>query len=531
MEGEVVNFTDPVICSTAHKAVKAFEKKFKDETKNNWADRDNFVTKKGKYTMIELDRRTEVRVDEVDGTIRTVLPVNLDIEQMPLGKLSEKQIDKGFKVLEDIERKLKETEEKLKELSSSFYSTIPHNFGDNPPPIPNQEDIEQKKGSVENYKEAVHYSSANDAVKAFEKMFKDKTENNWAERDNFVTKKEKYTLIELDWKVDEVDGITKTVLPVNPDIEKMPLGNLSEKQIKKGFEELEKIKAALELKVTLAELEVLSSSFYSTIPHDFGQSQPPVINTQEVIDQEELMATMLMVISLMIKLEEYEDYDCTLTQTNIKDNNNNNKFYVIQVVKINNGYYCLWKWGRVMKGEDGIRRESAGYISANDAIKEFEKKFKQKTKNNWADRDNFVTHKGKYTLIELDRRTEVDEVDGTTKTVLQVNPDIEKMPLGKLSEKQIDKGVKVLKEIEDALGQTLEELEELSSRFYTTIPHNYSRKTVPPVINTQEVINQKKTFLETLRQPEAETETESESESESEAEAEPEAEPEQGESN
>lgn len=37
-----------------------------------------------------------------------------------------------------------------------------------------------------------------------------------------------------------------------------------------------------------------------------------------------------------------------------------------------------------------------------DAVKDFEKKFKDKTKNNWSDRSNFVSHAGKYTLIEVD---------------------------------------------------------------------------------------------------------------------------------
>lgn len=37
-----------------------------------------------------------------------------------------------------------------------------------------------------------------------------------------------------------------------------------------------------------------------------------------------------------------------------------------------------------------------------NAVKDFEKKFKDKTKNNWSDRMNFVSHSGKYTLIEVD---------------------------------------------------------------------------------------------------------------------------------
>ena len=36
-------------------AIKDFKKKFKDKTKNNWDERDNFTPVQGKYTMIEMD--------------------------------------------------------------------------------------------------------------------------------------------------------------------------------------------------------------------------------------------------------------------------------------------------------------------------------------------------------------------------------------------------------------------------------------------------------------------------------------------
>lgn len=42
------------------------------------------------------------------------------------------------------------------------------------------------------------------------------------------------------------------------------------------------------------------------------------------------------------------------------------------------------------------------FKKVEDAIKDFEKKFKDKTKNNWSDRENFTPHPGKYTLIEVD---------------------------------------------------------------------------------------------------------------------------------
>ena len=44
--------------------------------------------------------------------------------------------------------------------------------------------------------------------------------------------------------------------------------------------------------------------------------------------------------------EVHEDFDCMLNQTNI--GHNNNKFYIIQVLKIGSNFYCWNRWGRVV---------------------------------------------------------------------------------------------------------------------------------------------------------------------------------------
>ncbi len=41
--------------------------------------------------------------------------------------------------------------------------------------------------------------------------------------------------------------------------------------------------------------------------------------------------------------EVFEDYDCMLNQTNIGQNNN--KFYVIQIIVNGSSYYCYNRWG------------------------------------------------------------------------------------------------------------------------------------------------------------------------------------------
>ncbi|XP_076870489.1 protein mono-ADP-ribosyltransferase PARP3 [Brachyhypopomus gauderio] len=223
--------------------------------------------------------------------------------------------------------------------------------------------------------------------------------------------------------------------------------------------------------------------------------------------------------------EVHEDYDCMLNQTDI--GNNNNKFYVIQVLLSGRQYYCWTRWGRV--GESG-QNNLAGPSNVEAAIKSFEKKFKDKTKNNWNNRENFVSHSGKYTLIEVDgdqdAEVKVDAVDGGTgvrrgntlpcklddqtqrlikfifnndmfkEAMENMNLDIKKMPLGKLSKQQIAKGFEALEELGEAIKINSNEskLAKLTSNFFTIIPHNFGRNR-PPVINTDSVLQSKKEML------------------------------------
>lgn len=223
----------------------------------------------------------------------------------------------------------------------------------------------------------------------------------------------------------------------------------------------------------------------------------------------------------------HEDYDCTLNQTNI--GNNNNKFYIIQLLEEGGRFICWNRWGRV--GEVGQSKLSS-FKSLEDAKKDFEKKFRDKTKNSWAERDQFVAHPGKYTLIEVhgqdDAQEAVVQVDGgPVKTTVQrvrpcsldaatqklianifskdmfndamalMNLDVKKMPLGKLSKQQIARGFEALEALEVALKAPTDggrSLEELSSHFYTVIPHNFGRNRPPP-INSPELLQAKKDML------------------------------------
>jgi poly [ADP-ribose] polymerase len=260
---------------------------------------------------------------------------------------------------------------------------------------------------------------------------------------------------------------------------------------------------------------------------------------------------------------------CMLNQTNIAQNNN--KFYVLQLLENSNGtQWWLWtRWGRVgLKGQSSLvafKSLAAGKLA-------FEKKFLEKTGNEWSDCSHFQSHPGKYTLIELDygedeetktpteepnsqspghghddkqnvaKKDEMKEAiehndedeeeedegendeatleESDTKSALPpsvfdlvslifdksamnhqmaaMNYDVQKMPLGKLKKTTINKGMDILKKIEKALQEGRKhDLTALSSQFYTLIPHAFGM-TVPPVINTPQMLQEKIQMLETL---------------------------------
>lgn len=222
-----------------------------------------------------------------------------------------------------------------------------------------------------------------------------------------------------------------------------------------------------------------------------------------------------------------ETFDAMLNQTNIGQNNN--KFYVIQILTRGGAFYTWNRWGRV--GEPG--QNKLGYASEAEAISDFKKKFKDKTSNHWDNRGDFQKVPGKYDLVDMDDGAEEEEVK-TVKAptasgaVVKVKPctldaptqslvkllfdhdmfreamskmeiDVSKMPLGKISKAQIAKGYEVLEEMKDIIisNKNTAKLNDLSSKFYTIVPHSFGRM-VPPAIKTIEMLQQKMDMLEML---------------------------------
>ncbi|KAF9163376.1 Poly [ADP-ribose] polymerase 2 [Actinomortierella ambigua] len=246
-----------------------------------------------------------------------------------------------------------------------------------------------------------------------------------------------------------------------------------------------------------------------------------------------------MSLSHLVYVDDDVAWNARLNQTEI--GLNNNKYYMIQLLtKPNNGgdYIVFTHWGRV--GEHGKMALDQFGSDLSSAKRHFEKKFRDKSSNAWADRDNFVKKAGKYLLLppedpeeeEEEKKEKVaDKGKAVKKEVVipdsQLHPkvqdlvgmifntnmmlqqmkeldyDAEKMPLGKLAKATINQGYGVLKKIaeemegKDATQYNRQRLASLSSEFYTVIPHSFGRR-LPPVIITPEMLKRKLEMLESL---------------------------------
>eukprot|EP00842_Homolaphlyctis_polyrhiza_P005500 jgi/Hompol1/5951/HPOL_001834-RA len=197
-------------------------------------------------------------------------------------------------------------------------------------------------------------------------------------------------------------------------------------------------------------------------------------------------------------VETPEVFDAMLNQTEISANNN--KFYIV--------------------------RGSSTHFTSTLLI--------LRTVNHWSNRHNFNKVPGKYFMLE--RSFEPDEEEEEDKPVdpaapappippsklkkpvkelmnlifnmdmynsqmAEIGYDAKKMPLGKLSKANIQKGYDVLTKIADVLQSTTatnrSQLERLSSDFYTIIPHEFGMRR-PEIIATPQQLKQKIEMVEAL---------------------------------
>lgn len=223
-------------------------------------------------------------------------------------------------------------------------------------------------------------------------------------------------------------------------------------------------------------------------------------------------------------------WDASLNQTNT--GRNANKFYRLQLL-VGPGNHCkTWtRWGRV--GDRG-QSKLLGDGSLTGAKREFEKKFKDKSGLSWEDR-MAAPKANKYAFIErdYDPDSEDEETDkpGSDEavrkpppctlddsvqklmqlifndrlfaaTMMDMNYDNEKLPLGKLSKASIMRGFSTLKDLSAMIQnpdpyRASEHIENTSNLFYSLIPHAFGRQR-PPIINNIALVKKEIELLEAL---------------------------------
>ncbi|XP_023231702.1 poly [ADP-ribose] polymerase 2-like isoform X3 [Centruroides sculpturatus] len=229
--------------------------------------------------------------------------------------------------------------------------------------------------------------------------------------------------------------------------------------------------------------------------------------------------------------EDGEVFNAMLNQTNVQ--NNNNKYYLLQLLKHNSNeeYFAWFRWGRVgKKGQSSLQSFKSDLDGAKAC---FEEKFRSKTKNEWENRNDFVKYSGKYDLLQMDyNKTNSDSKSEVSKeskkindvseselkkelqdlmklifdlkameeVVKKMNYDAKKNPLGKLTKEQISSGFLALKRIESCINNNIvdgSELVEACNDFYTKIPHDFGMKR-PPLIKTIIQLKEELELIETL---------------------------------
>lgn len=205
-----------------------------------------------------------------------------------------------------------------------------------------------------------------------------------------------------------------------------------------------------------------------------------------------------------------------------------NSYYKIQLLESDkkHKYWVFRSWGRISTSIGSSKLDKC--TSLDDALQLFEKHYEEKTGNYFGEK-KFVKYPGKYYKLDIDYGEEKQlkkmaesniksklaepvqklikllfDVNEMKKTMLEFHLDMEKMPLGKLSQKQLMEAMGVLKKIAELVKTGTAapaHFVEQSNRFYTLVPHDFGVQR-PPLIDTNEQVATKTEMIESLMEME-----------------------------
>ncbi|XP_066991017.2 poly [ADP-ribose] polymerase [Anabrus simplex] len=174
----------------------------------------------------------------------------------------------------------------------------------------------------------------NEMVAEFRALYEEKTGNMWENRHTFTKVPGRMYPIDVDYSQDEdeekqvnsnvpsklhksvqdlvsllfdVKMMKKVMKEFELDMEKMPLGKLSKRQLQQAMGVLTDLQELIKSGSSSARFIDASNRFYTLIPHDFGVENPPVLNTEELIKQKLEMIDSLMEMEVAYSLLKSSD--------------------------------------------------------------------------------------------------------------------------------------------------------------------------------------------------------------------------------
>uniref|UniRef100_A0A665TTH1 Poly [ADP-ribose] polymerase n=1 Tax=Echeneis naucrates TaxID=173247 RepID=A0A665TTH1_ECHNA len=202
-----------------------------------------------------------------------------------------------------------------------------------------------------------------------------------------------------------------------------------------------------------------------------------------------------------------------------------NSYYKLQLLEddVQKRYWVFRSWGRVGTTIGGNKLDK--FHDKNSALDNFLGVYKEKTGNDWGS-SNFTKYPNKFYPLEIDYGQDEEavkrltatagtksklakpvqelikmifDVESMKKAMVEFEIDLQKMPLGKLSKRQIQSAYALLTEVQQAVSDCVPEAQilDLSNRFYTLIPHDFGMKK-PPLLNSLDYIQAKVQMLDNL---------------------------------
>lgn len=245
-------------------AIKEFTSIFRSKTGNAWKDRENFVLKPKKYFMTQLeDDSPEEETDEEE-------------EKEEKDKKDVKKTKKSI-----VKKSGKNTGKKSNETDDD-----------------DDDDVSDTKSTKSDEMTTVINIKTNTNAA----LLKDHPQLNDSGKETAkklevasaecMLDKRIQTFIAL---ISNIEMMTETMKDFNIDLKRMPLGKISKKQIKEGFETLKKIAKKISDNSVKENFTQLSSIFYTYVPVSVGRtSTPPIINNEKTVEK---YVDMLQVLS------------------------------------------------------------------------------------------------------------------------------------------------------------------------------------------------------------------------------------------